>query len=146
MDLKTVPCCSGSKTSESFNWRAWGGYSPWTILQIWTFSILEYYFSGAWERLISKAKIVKTYDNSKLLLFWLRLERCVCVCVCVCVWEGGFMFYLCAWSTTLLCLLVMVKDFPSIFKKHDILEFGNLTFKWGVGFESGGKTHFSSWV
>ena len=70
-DLKTVICFSGSETSEPFNWRAWGGCSNWKILQTWTFSTLGYCLSGAWKRLISKAVIVKTNGDSKLLLFHL---------------------------------------------------------------------------
>ena len=42
--------------------------NPWKILQTWTFSTLEYYLSGAWKRLISKDMVMKSYDDSKLLL------------------------------------------------------------------------------
>ena len=70
-DLKTVICFSGSETSEPFNRRAWGGCSNWKILQTWTFSTLGYCLSGVWKRIISKAVIVKTNGDSKLLLFHL---------------------------------------------------------------------------
>ena len=59
-----------------WGWNEWiielkrlEGRSPWNNSQIWTFSTLAYFFSGAWEKLISKAVVVKTNGDSKLLQF-----------------------------------------------------------------------------
>ena len=104
---------SGSETSESFNWLAWGGRNPWNILQIWTLLTLWYFLSGAWKSPISKVVIMKTNEDSKLLLFYLIFGGV----------GGCCMFYLSAWSTTLTCLIVgrvelyvRVEVFPPIFK------------------------------
>ena len=65
---------SSPSTEQSFNWRALGGRSPWVILQTWTLSTLGYCFSDAWKRIVSKAVIVKTNEDRKLLLFYLIFE------------------------------------------------------------------------
>ena len=60
-DLKTI---LWGQTHESFNLRVSGGRSPWKILQTWIFSTLGYWFSGAWEKLVSKALKMNTNGDS----------------------------------------------------------------------------------
>ena len=145
-DSETLLCCSESETSESFNWIAWSGCSPWNIFRIWTFSTLKYCFSDAWENLIS----VCLWDCLSKLMMIANLA------ILINILKGG------VWGIgQVLVLFVCLVKYSAVLdfkrwrfflqfwkpRQNYIIELWKCSLKiGGLGVRSSEKTHFLCWV
>ena len=69
-----------SEPSESFSWEILGWRtSLWKMLLTWTFSKLGYCLSGAWKRLISRARMQAMIQATQAIISSIRLNCSVCL-------------------------------------------------------------------